>query len=320
MATKTRTRKSGAASERVDAVRAFNRFYVKQLGLIGRGWMGTPYTLTEARIIWEIGQKPTVEVIEVRRELELDPGYMSRILADFERRGLVVRQRSEADRRRQVVRLTGSGRAAFKTFDKRASEEFGEVLAAHPETEQRRLVEALGDARAILGDPAAPRKLSLRGPEPGDHGWILERHAAVYGAERGWGPKFESYCGQVIVDFIARDDPARERCWIAELDGVRCGSIYCTRRTDEVAQVRLLLVEPWARGAGAGAALANACVDFARDAGYRQIMLFTNSSLTSARRIYESIGFEFRAEQPEDIFEGDDSVGQEFWLDLRERP
>ena len=119
----------------------------------------------------------------------------------------------------------------------------------------------------------------------------------------------------MIVDFIARGDPERERCWIAELDGVRCGAIYCTRRTAEVAQVRLLLVEPWARGAGAGAALANACVDFAREAGYRQIMLFTNSSLTSARRIYESIGFEFRAEQPEDIF-GDDSVGQEFWLDL----
>ncbi len=190
-----------------------------------------------------------------------------------------------------------------------------EELAAHPDIEQRRLVEAMGDVRAILRDPDAPRELTLRGPEPGDHGWILERHAAVYGAERGWGPKFEAYCGQVIVDFIERDDPERERCWIAELDGVRCGSIYCTKRTEDVAQVRLLLVEPWARGSGAGAALAGACVDFAREAGYKQIMLFTNSSLTSARRIYESIGFEFRAEQPEDIFD-DDSVGQEFWLDL----
>ena len=316
MATKARTRRgTGSAAERVDAVRAFNRFFVKQLGLIGRPWLGTSYTLTEARIIWEIGRRGVADVADVRGELDLDPGYLSRILGSFEERGLVVRQRSQADRRRQVVRLTGSGRAAFKTFDKRASEEFGEILAAHSDLDQRRLVEALGEARAILGDPARERKLTLRGPEPGDHGWILERHAAVYGAERGWGPKFESYCGQVIVDFIAREDLEHERCWIAELDGVRCGSIYCTRRSDEVAQVRLLLVEPWARGAGAGDALANACVDFAREAGYRQIMLFTNSSLTSARRIYEAIGFEFRAEQPEDIFD-DDSVGQEFWLDL----
>lgn len=301
---------------RVAAVRAFNRFYTKELGLLGR-FMGTPYTLTEARIIWEIGRHDGLtEVAGIRRELDLDPGYLSRILAGFEQRGLVMRERSTQDRRRQVVRLTGSGRAAFRTFDRRSSKELSELLAEHTGTEQRRLVEAMGAVRGILGDPARERELVLRGPEPGDHGWVLERHAAVYSQERGWGPAFEAYCGQVIVDFVRRQDPERERCWIAELDGVRCGGIYCTRRTEDVAQVRLLLVEPWARGAGAGAALANACVDFARDAGYRQIMLFTNSGLTSARRIYESIGFRFRSEQPEDIFEGDDSVGQDFWLDL----
>jgi DNA-binding MarR family transcriptional regulator/GNAT superfamily N-acetyltransferase len=301
----------------VDAVRAFNRFYTKEIGLIGRGFMGTPYTLTEARTLWEIGRADgDAEVGDVRRALDLDPGYLSRLLAGFERKGLIMRERSREDRRRQVVRLTGSGRAAVRTFDRRASEELGELLADHTEDEQSRLVEAMGVVRATLGDPERARELTLRGPEPGDHGWILARHAAVYGAERGWGPKFEAYCGQVIVDFIAGDEQERERCWVAELDGVRCGSIYCTRRTDEVAQVRLLLVEPWARGAGAGAALAQACVDFAREAGYRQIMLFTNSSLTSARRIYESIGFVFTGEQPEDIFEGDDSVGHEFWLDL----
>lgn len=301
----------------VDAVRAFNRFYTKEIGLIGRGFMGTPYSLTEARVLWEIGHSDgDAEVAEVRRSLDLDPGYLSRLLAGFERKGLVMRERSQADRRRQLVRLTGSGRAAVRTFDGRASEELSELLDDHTSAERAQLVEAMGEVRAILGDPARERQLTLRGPEPGDHGWILERHAAVYGAERGWGHRFEAYCGQVIVDFIARNDPERERCWIAELDGVRCGSIYCTRRTETVAQVRLLLVEPWARGHGAGEALANACVDFAREAGYRQIMLFTNSSLTSARRIYESIGFRFTGEQPEDIFEGDDSVGHEFWLDL----
>ncbi len=314
------TTKTGARSarqdDRVAAVRAFNRFYTKELGLLGRGFLGTDYTLTEARILWEIGHSDgPAEVIEVRNELDLDPGYLSRILARFERDGLVIRDRSDQDRRRQLVRLTGSGRARVRTFDTRASREFRDLLDAHSEVEQRRLVEALSDARAILGDPAAPRQVKLRQPRPGDHGWILERHAAVYSAEQGWGPKFEAYCGQVIVDFIERDDPERERCWIAELDGVRCGSIYCTKRTEKVAQVRLLLVEPWARGAGAGAKLAKACVDFARRAGYEQIMLFTNSNLSSARRIYESLGFEFRAEQPEDIFD-DDSVGQEFWLDL----
>ena len=305
-----------ATATDIAAVRAFNRFYTKELGLLGRGFMGTEYSLTEARIIWEIGHRGgPMEVIEVRRALELDPGYLSRKLAAFERKGLVIRERSAEDRRRQLVRLTGAGRALYRGFDRGAAKQMGEELSGHPDVEQRRLVEAMGDVRAILRDPEAPRKLALRAPEPGDHGWILERHAAVYGAEQGWGPKFEAYCGQVIVDYIQRDDPDSERCWIATLDGVRCGSIYCTKRTGAVAQVRLLLVEPWARGAGAGAALAQACVDFAREAGYEQIMLFTNSNLSSARRIYESIGFEFKGEEPEDIFD-DDSVGQEFWLDL----
>ena len=319
MAGGTDTAKAGARGNRdeVTAVRAFNRFYTKEIGLLGRGFMGTPYTLTEARIIWEIGRtRGAAEVADIRRTLELDPGYLSRILAGFARRGLVVRERSREDGRRQVVRLSGSGRAAFRSFDRRSSAELGELLDRHTEVERQSLVEAMGEIRAILGDPERERRHELRGPEPGDHGWVLERHAAVYSQERRWGEAFEAYCGQVIVDFLSRDDRERERCWIAELDGVRCGSIYCTRRTEDVAQVRLLLVDPWARGCGAGAALADACVEFAREAGYRQIMLFTNSSLTSARRIYEALGFEFRAEQPEDIFEGGDSVGQEFWLSL----
>jgi DNA-binding MarR family transcriptional regulator/predicted GNAT family acetyltransferase len=318
MSTRTTKRGEGGTPQRVASVRAFNRFYTKELGLLGRGFLGTEYTLTEARIVWEIGHSDgPAEVTEIRHELELDPGYLSRILARFERKGLVIRERSHADRRRQLVRLTGSGRATLRGFETRANREFSELLDEHPEPEQRRLVEALGDVRAILGDPAAPHEVSLREPRPGDHGWILERHAAVYSAEQEWGEAFEAYCGQVIVDFVRDHDPERERCWIAELDGVRCGSIYCTKRTERIAQVRLLLVEPWARGHGIGAALARACIEFAREAGYEQIMLFTNSNLASARRIYEAIGFGFRGEEPEDIFEGDDSVGQEFWLDLR---
>ena len=316
MATRTSDRPSPAvAPDRVASLRAFNRFYTKQLGLLGRGFMGTEHSLTEARIVWELAQRPEVEVAGLRRSLELDPGYLSRILAGFERDGLIVRERSHSDRRRQLARLTKSGRALYRTFNRRSVAQLSGLLGEHTEVEQRRLLEAMGDMRAILADPAREREPVLRSPEPGDHGWVLERHAAIYGAEKGWGPRFEAYCGQVIVDFLSREDAERERCWIAELGGARCGSIYCTRRTEDVAQVRLLLVEPWARGAGAGAALASACVEFARGAGYRQIMLFTNSSLASARRIYESLGFEFRADQPEDIFD-DDSVGQEFWLEL----
>lgn len=317
MPTATDTRTGGERQpDRVAAIRAFNRFYTKQIGLLGRGFMDTPYSLTEARVIWELGRRRRSEASELRSALDLDPGYLSRILSRFERQGLVRRERSKADRRRQLVGLTAAGRKLYRDFDRRSSREQAELLAGRTEAERRRLVTAMGEVRGILADPATDRELRLRGPEPGDHGWILERHAAVYAAEQGWGSRFEAYCGEVIVDFIRRDDTERERCWIAELDGVRCGSIYCTKRTGKVAQVRLLLVEPWARGAGAGSALASACVEFAREAGYRQIMLFTNSNLAGARLIYESLGFEFRAEQPEDIFEGDDSVGQEFWLDL----
>lgn len=310
----TRQRGGSRDGERVAAVRAFNRFYTKRLGLLGRGFMGTPYTLTEARIIWEIAQRREAEVAEIRRELELDPGYLSRILARFERNSLVTRERSRADRRRQVVRLTRSGRAVFHSFDRRSSSELGELLADQSESEQRRLVEAMGDVRGILGDPARTQELRLREPEPGDHGWVLERHAAIYSAERGWGEPFEALCGQVVVDFVAGHDAERERCWIAGLDGVRCGSIYCTRRSESVAQIRLLLVEPWARGSGAGSALVKACVGFARGAGYERMMLWTNSELVSARRIYESHGFELASEAPSDVFSS--GLGQDFWLAL----
>lgn len=311
-----KTTRGGAASKgRVEAVRAFNRFYTQKLGLLGRGFLGTDHTLTEARVIWQLAQRNgATEVAELRRELGLDPGYVSRILARFERDDLITRKRSAEDRRRQLVRLTAAGRATFRGFDSRSSEELRELLGEHSASEQRRLVEALGDVRAILRDPAAPRTVTLRDPEPGDNGWVLERHAAVYAAEQGWGEPFEALCGRVVVDFVAGHDPERERCWIAELDGARCGSIYCTKRSKRVAQVRLLLVEPWARGSGAGAALVEACVDFAHHAGYEQIMLWTNSRLSSARRIYESHGFELRSEESSEAFSS--GVGQELWMDL----
>ena len=314
----TTATKSGAAKRadgRVDAVRAFNRFYTKEIGLLGSGYLGTPYTLAETRVIWELAQRPSTEVTELRRDLDLDPGYLSRILARFERDGLVARERSPQDRRRQLASLTRRGRATFRSFDRRSSAEIGELLDDHTEEEQRRLAEAMGSVRAILGDPAAPREVTLRAPEPGDHGWVLERHGSLYAAERGWGEPFQALVAKVVHDFLAGHDPERERMWVADLDGERAGSVYCTRRSPRVAQLRLLLVEPWARGSGAGSKLVDACLDFARAAGYRQMMLWTNSSLTSARRIYDARGFELRSEAPSEVFDAD-SVGQELWLDL----
>ena len=309
----TRTAQTNLA-ERVAAVRDFNRFYTKQIGLLGDGLLRTPHSLTEARVIWELAQRGETEVAELRRSLELDAGYVSRILARFEREGLVARKRSEVDRRRQVVRLTRSGQTAFRTLDRRSAEKLGGVLGEHSDAEQRRLLAAMGAIRAILGGGIEGR-VELRAPGPGDHGWVLERHGELYARERGWGPRFETLVAEVVAGFLAGHDPERERCWIAELDGKRAGSIYCTQRSKRVAQIRLLLVEPWARGHGISGRLVDECLEFARDSGYERIMLWTNSRLESARAIYESAGFEQSSEAASEVFDAG-SVGQELWLDL----
>ncbi len=316
MATATNTVEQ-RPDDRVSAVRAFNRFYTKRIGLLGDGYLRTRFSLAEARIIYELAQAASHEVVELRRRLELDPGYLSRILARFERRGLVSRSRLAADRRRQVVRLTGRGRAAFRTLDRRSSEELREALAGRSERDQGRLLAAMAAIEAILGEGEREdgAELVIRAPEPGDHGWVIERHGALYAEEHGWGPAFEGLVAAVVAGFASEHDPDREGAWIAELDGERVGSVYCTRRSEEVAQLRLLLVEPWARGRGIGSRLVDDCIEFARAAGYERMMLWTNSSLTSARRIYEAAGFRLTSEEPHGAFDPG-TVGQYFWLEL----
>jgi DNA-binding MarR family transcriptional regulator/GNAT superfamily N-acetyltransferase len=301
--------------DRVAAVRAFNRFYPLKVGLLSPGYLHSRFSITEARVIHEIATHPSTEVADLRRELGLDAGYLSRILNRFEEDGLVRRDRSSADRRRQLVELTAKGRRTFASLDRRSGREIGEVLGAYSDDEQRRLVEAMGSIRRILGEGLEQRRVQIREIRPGDHGWVLERHAHLYDDDLGWPPQFEALVARIVADFLTEHDPERERGWIGELDGERAGAVYCVRKSDEVAQLRLLFVEDWARGLGVGRKLVEKCIRFGRSAGYERMVLWTNSSLTSARRIYDAAGFEQTSQAPNPVFpEG--TVGQELWLDL----
>jgi DNA-binding MarR family transcriptional regulator/GNAT superfamily N-acetyltransferase len=304
-----------AGDERVRSVRAFNRFYTRIIGVLDEGLLRSPYSLTEARVIFELAQREATEVAALRRGLELDAGYLSRILARFEADGLAVRERSAQDGRRQVIRLTTAGRAAFATLDARSADETRALLDGLGEERQRRLLAAMGTVRDVLGDAPAERRVVLRAPEHGDLGWVVARHGALYAREYGWDATFEGLVARIVGEFAERADAARERGWIAEVDGEPAGCIFCMRRDDEVAQLRLLLVEPAARGLGLGTRLVDACLDFARAAGYRRITLWTNDVLVDARRIYERAGFVLDGEGRHRSF-GADLVEQTWWRDL----
>jgi DNA-binding MarR family transcriptional regulator/GNAT superfamily N-acetyltransferase len=300
---------------RVAAVRAFNRFYPLKVGLLSPGYLHSSFSITEARVIHEIATHPGTEVARLRRELGLDAGYLSRILNRFEAEGLVKRGRSSADRRRQLVELTAKGRRTFASLDRRSGAEIGDVLGAYSDEQQRRLVEAMGSIRRILGDGLDERRIDIREIRPGDHGWVLERHAHLYADHLGWPPEFEALVARIVADFLAGHDPDREGAWVAELDGERAGAVYCVRKSEGVAQLRLLFVEDWARGQGLGRKLVDKCIRFARARGYRRMVLWTNSSLESARRIYDAAGFRQTGEEPHPAFPKG-TVGQELWLDL----
>jgi DNA-binding MarR family transcriptional regulator/GNAT superfamily N-acetyltransferase len=300
---------------RVAAIRAVNRFYTRQLGFLQQHYLDSPYTLTEGRIIYELAGRPETEVAELRRYLDLDAGYLSRVLDRFEQQGLIGRKRSSTDRRRQLVRLSGKGRAAFRSLDRRTRSDLAELLGNRTEEQQRRLVEAMVGIRTILGEPLDQRRIAIRTAAPGDHGWVLERHAHLYDDGLGWPPEFEALVARIVAEFLTEHDQKRERGWVAELDGERAGAVYCVRNSDDVAQLRLLFVEDWARGLGIGGKLVKHCIRFARRRGYRRMTLWTNSSLTSARQIYDGVGFSQTKEEPNPVFpEG--TVGQELWLDL----
>jgi len=306
--------------DEVPAVRAFNRFWTQQIGLLQAGLVDTPYSLTEARVLFELAQHETTDLADLRGALQIDAGYLTRVVARLKDAGLITARRSPEDGRRQVIRLTERGRAEFRTLDARSSEATAAMLAGVPAADRRRLMAAMATIEGTLaprpGEP--PRAYLLREPGPGDLGWMVQRNGAVYAAQYGWDQSYEALVARIVADFAKHHEPARERAWIAEMDGEPVGCVLCVRRDDETAQLRILLVDPAARGLGIGARLVEECVRFAGGAGYRSLVLWTNDMLVSARRLYEAAGFELVDEEAHHSF-GHDLVGQTWRLDLETR-
>ena len=301
-----------ASPQRVAAVRRFNRFYTRQIGLLQETLLRSPFSLTEARVLYELGRHAPTHATALGQELGLDAGYLSRILRGFERRGLLERTPSKTDGRQSVLALTAQGRNAFARLDGASRREIGTLLEQLPVTHQARLVASMHAIERLLGAPPPSRReppYRLRRHRPGDMGWVVHRHGVLYAREYGWDARFEALVAEIVAKFIKRYDPKRERCWIAELEGEIVGSVFLVHRSHRIAQLRLLLVEPSARGRGIGARLVHECVGFARRAGYGKIMLWTNDVLHAARHLYEKAGFHLVREERHHSF-GHDLVGQ----------
>jgi DNA-binding MarR family transcriptional regulator/N-acetylglutamate synthase-like GNAT family acetyltransferase len=285
-------RSTRSADPHISAVREFNRFYTQKIGVLRGGLLDTDYTLTEVRVLYEIAHRPRPLASDLVRDLALDAGYLSRILAKFARRGWLKRERSGDDARKAHLHLTAKGRAVFQSLDLRAREEIGGLLAPLPPEKQLQLQGHLQNVQSLLGtQPVVNRELVLREHRPGDMGWIVQKHGALYAEEYGWNGEFEALVAEICAGFLRELDPSGERCWIAERDGMPVGCIMLVRHSRTVAKLRLLLVDPSQRGMGVGNALVEACLGFAREAGYRKVTLWTQSILTAARKLYEAHGF-----------------------------
>jgi DNA-binding MarR family transcriptional regulator/GNAT superfamily N-acetyltransferase len=293
----------------VAAVRRFNRFYTNVIGLLRGKYLDTPYSLTEARLLFELARRDTSEVADLRRTVDIDAGYLSRILARFEADGLITRQRSAADARRQVIRLTGTGRSAIARLDARSAEQTRDMLAAVRDNDRRRLLDAMRVITETLTESPRPRGYLLRAPRPGDIGWVVQRNAAVYAEEFGWDTSYEALVARIVADYVDNSDPDAEAAWIAEVDGTPAGCVFCVRENAKTARLRLLLVEPWARGLGIGSRLVEEVLRFARRTGYSEVTLWTNDVLADARRIYQRAGFTLDNESRHHSF-GKDLTGQ----------
>jgi DNA-binding MarR family transcriptional regulator/ribosomal protein S18 acetylase RimI-like enzyme len=300
--------------DRVAEVRAFNRFYTRLIGVLGDEHLESPFSLAQVRVLYELANQPAPTATALCGELALDPGYLSRMLRELERRNLVTRRRSKSDARRQELALTGAGKKVIRELDRKATTTIEGVLQRVPVDRQPAVTQAMQQIRAAF-EPATSEPYLLRMHRPGDMGWVVHRHGVLYAAEYGWDERFEGMVAKITADFIAKFDPARERCWIAERGGAIVGSIFLVARTKTVAQLRLLYVEPSTRGLGIGRRLVQECTRFARQAGYRKIMLWTNDVLVSARKIYEAEGYVLVAEEPHEEF-GSGLVGQTWELAL----
>jgi DNA-binding MarR family transcriptional regulator/N-acetylglutamate synthase-like GNAT family acetyltransferase len=301
--------------ENVRVVRRFSRLYTRVLGLLRGGLLDTPYTLTEARIIFELAQSGHSDLRTLREVLDLDAGYLSRVLGRLEEQRLLRRQRSDADARRQVIELTRKGRREFDLLDTRSADQVRDLLSRLGADGQTRLVTAMREIEAVLDPRTPPKTVVLRSPRSGDFGWVIERHGVLYAQEYGWDETFESLVARIVSEYIEHLEPDRQAAWIAEVDGQRMGCVFCMQKTKKIAQLRLLLIEPAARGLGIGTRLVDECIDFARRAGYERMTLWTNDVLEAARRIYERAGFKLVEEEEHDSF-GHHLVGQNWDLVL----
>ncbi|MCL2581952.1 MAG: helix-turn-helix domain-containing GNAT family N-acetyltransferase [Streptosporangiales bacterium] len=303
--------------DEVAAVRAFNRLYTNVIGAVQGMYLDTPYSLTEARLLFELAQREVTAVAELRRALDIDPGYLSRVLSRFEADGLITRTRAGGDARRQDIVLTPGGRAAAADLDARSARQIGSLLDG---VDRIRLLDAMRDISSQLGAaaPAGSRAVVLREPRPGDLGWVVHRHGAVYASEFGWDADFEMWVARIAADYLADRGNPRAAGWIADVDGSPAGSILCVPDAGDpgtTARLRVLLVERWARGLGIGGRLVDEVLRFARHAGYARVALSTYDALGSARRIYQAAGFSLVSSEPERVF-GQDLTAQEWSLRL----
>jgi DNA-binding MarR family transcriptional regulator/GNAT superfamily N-acetyltransferase len=305
-----------ALDRRIADLRRFNRFYTQKIGVLQEGLLSSPFSLTEARVLYELAREDKLTATHLGTRLALDPGYLSRILRGFERRGLLRRARSPSDRRLGLLSLTAQGQAVFAPLDARSHEQIGAMLHDLSEDEQIRLVAAASTIEHLLGPGSEdPTLYLLRPHRPGDLGWVTQRHGALYAQEYGWDIQFEALVAEIVAKFIRSFDPRRECCWIAEKDGENVGSVVLVEEAETVAKLRLLLVEPKARGLGIGARLVQECLRFAGQAGYRTVRLWTNSVLVAARRLYERAGFRLIDATPHCNF-GHELIGETWELAL----
>jgi DNA-binding MarR family transcriptional regulator/GNAT superfamily N-acetyltransferase len=301
---------------RVAAMREFNRFYTSRIGVLDEGYLASHYSLTEVRVLYELAHRGSATASELGRDLGIDAGYLSRILRSFARRGVLARTAAKEDARKSILRLTARGKATVAPLEARARDQISLMLDKVPPAEQDRLVASMRTIeRGLRPGPRAEPKVVLRPHRPGDMGWVVERHGALYWQEYGWDESFEALVAGIVAKFITQLDPKRERCWIAEVDGERAGCVFCVKKSRTVAKLRLLLVEPGARGLGVGSRLVDECIEFARAAGYRDLVLWTNDVLVAARRIYERAGFELVESERHTSF-GKKLVGQNWRLRL----
>jgi DNA-binding MarR family transcriptional regulator/GNAT superfamily N-acetyltransferase len=297
----------------IAAVRRFNRFYTRQIGVLRKTYLDSPYSLGEMRVLYELSQRDQLTATDVARVLDLDAGYLSRLLRNFEKRGLISRTTSAKDGRQSHLALTARGRKLFAPMEERSQRQAGAMLDRLDDAQQARVVAAMNAIETLLaGAPAEKSRYVLRNPRTGDFGWIVSRHAELYAKEYGWNEPFEGLCAQIVAGFVNNFDPRWERCWIAEMDGENVGCVMLVKDEQPgVARLRLLLVDPKGRGVGLGTRLVDECVRFARAAGYRKITLWTHSILSAARHVYERAGFTLTSSEPRHTW-GQDVVA-EFW-------